>query len=54
MLDIVDNNMLEQMTGLHELPIGAYNIRKNCYHVVTIFSIEISKITKKPYMAVAH
>ena len=29
MLDIVDNSMLELITGLHELPIGANNIRKN-------------------------
>lgn len=29
MLDIVDNSMLELITGLHELPIGTYNIKKN-------------------------
>lgn len=29
MLDALDKNMLDQMAGIHELPIGAYNIRKN-------------------------
>jgi Fe-S cluster assembly scaffold protein SufB len=29
MLDALDKMMLEKIAGLHEMPIGAYNIRKN-------------------------
>ena len=28
-MDAIEKNLLEQVTGLHEVPAGAYNIRAN-------------------------
>lgn len=47
MLDELDKSMLSQMSGLHELPIGAYNIRKNGEKVARNTTANIDIITKK-------
>lgn len=50
MLDTLDNNMLEELAGLHELPLGAYNIRKNGEKAArhTTANIDIVTKTDKP------
>ena len=47
MLDELDKSMLSQMSGLHELPIGAYNIRKNGEKAARNTTANIDIITKK-------
>lgn len=47
MLDGLDKSMLEQMSGLHELPIGAYNIRKNGEKAARNTTANIDIITKE-------
>jgi len=47
MLDNLDKNMLEEMAGLHELPIGAYNIRKNGEKAGRNTTANIDIITKE-------
>ena len=46
MLDVLDKNMLEEMAGLHDLPIGAYNIRKNGEKAARNTTANIDIITK--------
>lgn len=47
MLNELDKSMLNQMSGLHELPIGAYNIRKNGEKVARNTTANIDIVTKK-------
>lgn len=47
MLDELDKSMLSQMSGLHELPIGAYNIRRNGEKVARNTTANIDIVTKK-------
>jgi len=50
MLNTLDNLMLEELAGLHELPQGAYNIRKNGEKAArhTTSNIDIITKTDKP------
>lgn len=50
MLDIVDKKLLEQVADLHEIPVGAYNIRKNGKGISrnTTANIDIVTKTDKP------
>ncbi len=50
MLDAVDKKLLEEVAGLHEIPQGAYNIRKNGQGVQrnTTANIDIITKTDKP------
>ncbi|MGE5628306.1 MAG: SufB/SufD family protein [Solirubrobacterales bacterium] len=47
MLDSLDKDMLEEMAGFHELPIGAYNIRKNGEKAARNITANIDILTKK-------
>lgn len=47
MLNAIDKNLLEKIAGLHELPHGAYNIRKNGEGVSRHTTANIDIITKK-------
>jgi Fe-S cluster assembly scaffold protein SufB len=47
MLDALDNLMLEKVAGLHEIPKGAYNIRKNGQGVQRNTTANIDIVTKK-------
>jgi len=46
MLNALDKDMLEEMAGLHELPIGAYNIRKNGEKAARNTTANIDIVTK--------
>jgi Fe-S cluster assembly scaffold protein SufB len=50
MLNVLDKDMLEELAGLHELPQGAYNIRKNGEKAArhTTANIDIITKTDKP------
>ncbi len=47
MLDALDKNMLDELAGLHELPQGAYNIRKNGEKAARNTTANINIITKE-------
>lgn len=47
MLDTLDKNMLNELAGLHELPIGAYNIRKNGEKAARNTTANIDIVTKE-------
>ena len=47
MLDKVDKKLLEEVAGLHEIPQGAYNIRKNGQGVQRNTTANIDIVTKK-------
>jgi hypothetical protein len=47
MLDALDKNMLDQLAGMHELPIGAYNIRKNGEKAARNTTANIDIVTKE-------
>ncbi len=46
MLNALDKNMLDELAGLHELPQGAYNIRKNGEKAARNTTANIDIITK--------
>ncbi len=50
MLDAIDKKLLEEVAGLHEIPQGAYNIRKNGAGIErnTTANIDIVTKTDKP------
>lgn len=47
MLDVIDKKLLEEVAGLHQLPQGAYNIRKNGQGVDRHTTANIDIVTKK-------
>ncbi|HBT16927.1 MAG TPA: ABC transporter permease, partial [Firmicutes bacterium] len=47
MLTALDNELLEKIADLHNIPIGAYNIRKNGEGVSRNTTANIDIITKK-------
>jgi len=47
MLDVIDKRLLEEVADLHELPIGAYNIRKNGQGIRRNTTANIDIITKQ-------
>jgi Fe-S cluster assembly scaffold protein SufB len=46
-MDAIQMNLLEQITGLHEIPTGAYNIRANGQSAGKNSSANIDIVTKK-------
>ncbi len=46
MLDVIDKKLLEQVADLHEIPLGAYNIRKNGQGVSRNTTANIDIVTK--------
>ncbi len=47
MLNAVDKKLLEEVAGLHEIPQGAYNIRKNGEGISRNTTANINIVTKK-------
>jgi Fe-S cluster assembly scaffold protein SufB len=47
MLDAIDKKLLEEVAGLHEIPQGAYNIRKNGAGIERNTTANIDIVTKK-------
>ena len=47
MLNALDKELLEKIADLHEIPIGAYNIRKNSKGISRNTTSNIDIITKK-------
>ncbi|MDD4495794.1 MAG: SufD family Fe-S cluster assembly protein [Eubacteriales bacterium] len=47
MLDALDKELLEKVADLHEIPIGAYNIRKNAKGISRNTTSNIDIVTKK-------
>ena len=47
MLNALDKELLENIADLHEVPMGAYNIRKNSEGIIRNTTANIDIITKK-------
>jgi hypothetical protein len=47
MLNALDKELLEKVAGLHDMPIGAYNIRKDGEGINRNTTSNIDIITKK-------
>lgn len=46
-MDAIQRDLLEQLTGLHEIPVGAYNIRANGQSVERNTTANIDIVTKE-------
>ena len=46
-MDEIQKNLLEQVTGLHEMPAGAYNIRANGTSAARSTTAHIDIVTKE-------